>query len=143
MIIPKTIKLTIDSYLENVFWIGLAVRSFCSYFYFNEVESCQIELSVVEAVTNSIKHAYQMQPMGKVDVIVSIDDRSIIFDICDKGKTMMTFEKATLEFDPQDIESLPEGGMGLYIIQNTMDEVIYKQINGMNILTLIKYLKKI
>ncbi|MCZ7603337.1 MAG: hypothetical protein M5R37_10725 [Melioribacteraceae bacterium] len=43
-----------------------------------------------------------------------------------------------MEYDPEDIENLPEGGMGLYIIDQLMDEISYKVLDGVNIFSMKK-----
>lgn len=43
-----------------------------------------------------------------------------------------------LDFDPGDIQSLPESGMGLQIIHEIMDEVDYRSDAGVNRLSLMK-----
>jgi serine/threonine-protein kinase RsbW len=48
--------------------------------------------------------------------------------------------KPTLEFDPDDIDSIPEGGMGLYIIDQLMTDSNYSTDNGINTFTMKKIL---
>ena len=49
----------------------------------------------------------------------------------------MDFNKELI-YDENDINSLPEGGMGLFLIKEIMDEVYLKRINDLNVLTMIK-----
>jgi len=41
-----------------------------------------------------------------------------------------------LDYDPDDLASLPEGGMGLYLLHSLMDHVDYVSRDGRNVLTL-------
>jgi len=43
------------------------------------------------------------------------------------------------QFDPINVENLPEGGMGLSIIHQIMDCVAYETTNGRNKLILTKF----
>lgn len=137
----KTIRLIIDSNLENVFLIGLSIQGLCSYAPFNEVEAYQVQLAVVEAINNVIKHAYEEQSHHTVELSVSLYWNRMIFVILDRGKKFSGFPRKELKFDSQDLQSLPEGGMGLFIIQNVMDEITYESDQGINILKMIKYFK--
>jgi anti-sigma regulatory factor (Ser/Thr protein kinase) len=44
-------------------------------------------------------------------------------------------------YDPNDRRGLPEGGMGLFLINKIMDEVLYKTKDGTNILTMIRHIE--
>ena len=101
---------------------------------FDEAGASQVELAIVEAVTNSIRHA----DIGDTDIQIHfvVDDAGVTIDLMDKGKPM---DPAILEsrgnrvnFNPADIQNLPEGGMGLFIIKNYMNEVSYRFENGRN-----------
>lgn len=138
----KSIKFTIDSRLGNIGLVGLAVQALCSYLGFSEVEAYQIQLCVVEAVTNVVKHAYGAQPGHEVIVAVAIHPEQISFRIMDTGKTMKPMSRTNMEFDPTNLAGLPEGGMGVYIIQTVMDRVDYQTVDGTNIFTMHKYLRK-
>ncbi len=135
----KTINLTIDSKETDVSLAGLAIRGICTNTPFSETDVYQIELSVVEAVTNIIKHAYNGEAGKSIDINLTLCSGHINFKIYDTGNS---FElKGKPEIDPHntDIETLPESGMGLFIIHAVMDEVRYETCNGKNILTLSKY----
>ena len=141
----KQIKLTIDSHLQNVFLIGLAVNKICSHLGFSELDSYQLELCVVEAVNNVIIHAYKKEAGHEVKVTFRLHPDKLIIDVCDAGKPMEhdLLEKKNLsflEFDPEDLGSIPEGGMGLVIIKEIMDSTGYKTEDGNNHLTMTKKL---
>ncbi len=142
----KSITLSIDSRLENVFLIGISVKTICDFFLSDKNDSNKIELSVTEALNNVIKHAYNSEPDHNIEVTISVYNDKIVFQIIDIGKSMKpaqrNFSHAHLDFEPDRIETLPVGGMGLYIINSLMDEVSYETIEGKNILTLVKLLKK-
>ena len=133
----KAISLTIDSRLENIGLIGLSIQALSAYMGFSDVAAYQIQLCVVEAVTNVVKHAYGSQPGHEIKVEVSLHPHRISFRIMDTGKAMKLLWNP-LEFDPTDLASLPERGMGLHIIRKVMDEVNYQILAGVNMLTMTK-----
>lgn len=135
------IKLTIDSNMDNVPLIATAVSRLCSLIPFSDIESYQVEVCVVEAVNNVIKHAYHNEGGHEVDVIFTVYTNKLIIDICDAGKVMEQKNKPCLDFDPDDVKNLPESGMGLFIIDSIMNELTYKSQQGKNVLTMTKLFK--
>lgn len=142
----KSITLSIDSRLENVFMIGIAVKTICDFILSDKNDSNNIELSVTEAVTNVIKHAYNSEPGHNVELTISVFNDKMVFQISDIGKSMKLNQcnsnHMCLDFEPSRMETLPVGGMGLHIINSLMDEVSYQTVESKNILTLVKLLKK-
>lgn len=142
----KRITLAISSDLRNVPLIGQAVERFCALIPLSTVESHQIALCVVEAVTNAIVHAYGNEPEHEVEVVFGQYPDHVILQICDTGKTMdpKCLEPRTpspLDFDPCHLNSIPEKGLGLAIIKVTMDDVTYTTRGGKNILTLTRFFR--
>ena len=138
----KVIKLTVGSRLEEVFLVGLAVRGICAYTSLTDEETYQMEVCVVEAVNNAIEHSYHFMPGHDVDITIHLFPERIEFHICNTGKPMESMGVAKMDFDPKDLRALPEGGMGLYIIQSIMDEVAYQILDGVNTLIMSKRIVK-
>ena len=139
----KRIKLVIDSDLEDVSLIGTAINRLCSSIPLSDTDSYQIELCVVEAVNNSIEHAYRNEKGHEVDVVFTLHPDKLIVDIWDSGKPMdqecmEQKDVPLLEIDPNGLDNIPEQGRGLPIMKEIMDAIIYKTENGKNCLTLIK-----
>jgi serine/threonine-protein kinase RsbW len=132
------LKMSIDSHLENVCLVGLAVNGICAHLGLDEVEAYQVEVCVVEAVNNVIIHAYNREPGHSVEVMISLAPGQIEFLISDFGRTMEKMETKQMDFDPEDYEALPEGGMGLYLIDKVMDEVSYQCRDGVNFFRMMK-----
>jgi serine/threonine-protein kinase RsbW len=136
-----TLKLIIESKLENISLIGSAVRGIAGMLSMDAISGYQLELCVVEAVTNVTKHAYHGESGHSVEVDILLYPDRLTFKIYDRGDTMDLSRIEPLAFDPSKVESLPERGMGVFILKTLMDEISYETVNGQNILTMIKYLK--
>jgi len=141
----RKIKFIIDSDLENVPLIGMAINKLCSLIPFSEGMAFQVELCIVEAVTNCIRHAYKYDSAQKVEVVFTLSPEELVLDIRDIGipLEMEVLEQAdirSLECDPEDLENISEGGRGLAIIKEVMDSVAYNSEKGMNCLTMKKEL---
>ncbi len=137
----KSITLTIDSDLAQVSLIGQSVNNFYQEV-MPSIDAHQLEICVVEAVNNVIIHAYGRQPGNTVRVCALIHPDCVEIHISDWGTKMPEQSTPTLEFDPTDDTSLPEGGMGLFLIYTTMDRMEYLSEQGINTLILAKNLAR-
>ena len=142
----RRITLAITSDLQNVSLVGQAVERLCSLIPLSDIESHQIALCVVEAVNNAILHAYHNETEHEVEVIFWHYPDHLILQICDTGRAMdpKHLEPQTaspLDFDPSRLTSIPEKGLGLAIIRETMDKVTYTASEGKNVLTLTRFFK--
>lgn len=139
----KKIRLTIESDLENVALAGMAINKICSLTPLTEMQSFQVELCAVEAINNSIIHAYSSKSDNEVEIILTIKDNMIEIEICDNGKPMKLniLEKANIKCFDDDMNkntSLSESGRGLGFIKEFMDNVTYKSDDKGNHLVMLK-----
>jgi len=139
----RKIKLIIESNLDDVPLIGIAVNRFCAYAAFSETDAFNVELCVIEAVTNSIKHAYAEKGGQEVMVIFTLSDREAVFEICDKGAPMDPGRLKKADLDQSDtekysIDTISESGRGLGIMKKIMDHVEYRSEDEYNCLILKK-----
>lgn len=94
----------------------------------------EIELAFNEAYTNIYRHAYPLEEKGRFSLEIRIGRNELEFRFEDEG----------LSFDPDlvippDFENPGEGGLGVWLIRQVMDEYEYSSDDrGRNILRLIK-----
>ena len=136
------IRLQIDSDLDKVALVARAVRALCSDV-LDEEASDAVEISLVEAINNVIKHGYAGQPGRDVGVIVTMRQSEVEIEVIDQAAPMEAglLENASEDrfaFDITDLDAIPESGMGLALIQMNMDEVEYRSGNGENRLRMVK-----
>lgn len=133
-------KFTITSEYENVEGLIFSVKEFLAK---EKVEShilSSIDICLTEALNNIIKHAYKGEQNHPIEVIVTKDSNVLEILLIDSGEPRGTLVIKELDYDPTDIENLPESGMGLYLIKQLMDDLNYYSINGKNYFTLRKIL---
>lgn len=97
-----------------------------------------LELALVEATTNVVRHAYRGRPPGPVELLLSRDGSTLLLAVRDRGTP---FDPAAVpsppEPDPNDPATWPEGGMGVAIIRSACDVLTYGTRDGENTLTLL------
>jgi serine/threonine-protein kinase RsbW len=99
-----------------------------------------VEICMTEALNNVIKHAYNGDETQDIDITVKKDKNFFEIEIVDLGIPRSSLVVNDLDFDPKDINNLPESGMGLFIIQQLMDEMKYYIEEGKNHFILKKWL---
>lgn len=100
-----------------------------------------LDLCLNEAISNIICHGYQNKPGHEIQLIFTFNSDKVEVQIVDKGsKNPNIVQESTLN-ETSDIESMPESGRGLFIMNQLMDEVIYETDQEKNILLLRKRIK--
>jgi len=117
--------------LSELTTIWTFVREFCASSIHPVLEEdliYQLELAVVEAASNIIKHAYHGIPPGKVQIEAQALTDGIAVEMYDWG----------IPFDanaprPPSFDGSAESGFGLYIIAQSVNEVQYwREDSGRN-----------
>ncbi len=100
----------------------------------------QIRLAVEEIFVNIISYAYRPE-IGKAEVSCEVTEEplSVCIQFMDSGKPFDPL--AADEADTSGAMFLErEGGFGIHLVKNTMDDVKYEYCEGKNILTVMKRL---
>ncbi|NJD22936.1 MAG: ATP-binding protein [Melioribacter sp.] len=124
----------------NVALVNKQIRFFLELHGIEQHISNAVEICLTEALNNVIKHSYNNDVTKSIDLIVKKDSNFFEIIIIDKGLPRENLVVSKLDFDPQDINNLPESGMGLYIIEQLMDEMKYFTKDGKNYFSLKKWL---
>ena len=136
----RVVTIRIDSRLDLVEMAARSVRALCATSGLPARECAHVELAVDEALNNVIRHAYHGEAGHPIEIAFALEANRFTIEISDEGEPMTRRAPAELAFDPGDIANLPEGGMGLYIIHNVMDEVEYHRFGDRNALTMSRRL---
>lgn len=98
------------------------------------------DICLTEALNNVIKHAYKGEKNKPIEVKILKESDLIEVEIIDEGLPRTNLEIKNLDYDPNNLDTLPESGMGLFIIKQLMDELDYFSVNGKNYFILKKWL---
>lgn len=102
-----------------------------------QIVSYNVQLAVQEICANIVDHAYDEQG-GRLEVALSLarDPWRLVVELGDTGRS----------FDPSaaqepDLDEVHEGGYGLFLARELMDELSYAASGGRNSWRLVKYLE--
>lgn len=130
------IQLQIDSQMKHVRLLGSALRGIGQELELSSEQVGQLELILVEAVTNVIEHAYEFETGNQVKVKVECDpDNTIKMIISDRGKSMPESVQHKLKENDLSLpepEQLPESGWGMGLISLLSDSFHYERNNEQN-----------
>ncbi len=105
-------------------------------------ERYQLDVALDEVVSNIINHGYDGKPGPLTMSVEYREDRNAIYlKFIDKGIPYNPLHNSDPNLDVS-LEERKVGGVGIYIVKNTMDDMKYKYEDGQNILTLTKLLNK-
>lgn len=143
-------QLAIPSELGQVRFLGAALRALLHELAYPEEQAASIELCLVEAVNNVIEHAYREEPGHLVEVGVCAAPEAIELTVCDAGAAMpagaldeaRAREAAQEARDGSGLDdvfergAVAEGGYGLRLIIQVMNQVDYRRDGDRNKLTM-------
>ncbi len=133
-------EIEVEATLENVAAVTDFVSAKAEELPFSLKDRNQIEIAVDEIVSNVSRYAYG-DSTGKVSLKTESDEKGLTIIITDSGTPYNPLEKD----DPDISLSADEraiGGYGIFIVKKIMDDIIYKNEDGKNILTMTKFFNK-
>ena len=101
-----------------------------------------VELSMDEACTNVIEHAYEGMDGGEIECTCDSDGKNLTIIIHDHGKSFDPSTIALPDLDA-DLDSRQVGGLGVFLMKKLMDEVRFEPLGEAgNVLTMVKRCKE-
>ncbi len=132
--IEQVITLSLPSSMQHVYLLDVVVIEVLKETDFTEDTQEQINLAVIEAGTNAIKHGNKENPIKKATIEFTLAEDKFQIVIEDEGDGFTRQEVA----DPLDPENLlKSSGRGLFLMEACMDSVTYE--NNGTIIKMVKY----
>jgi serine/threonine-protein kinase RsbW len=91
--------------------------------------------AVGEAFNNLALHGFVDRPRSDIDIQIDVGEDFVTVRLIDRG-TSFDFDAVPMP----DLDALPEGGLGVFIIKSFMDQVDYQR-GAENVLTMTKRLR--
>lgn len=83
----------------------------------SETPTADIVLAIDEACQNIIRHAYKGDPDDVIELTISREGESLIFDLMDHAP-----EIDPSKVKPRDLDDVRPGGLGTHFIRKVMDQ---------------------
>jgi len=101
----------------------------------------ELKLAVDEACTNIIEHGYKGMDPGSIILSFRIESDRILVQITDFGHVFEPADAPKPDIEAA-LEDRPLGGLGLFLIYQTMDNIDYQSSGDGNTLTFTKYINR-
>jgi len=103
-----------------------------------EAVVADLEVAMTEALSNVVRHSYEGRSGEEVELTLAIDAERLTLGIRDDG---LPFDPG--EYRPPDLEEPAEGGLGIFLIEELMDEVRRRPLeDGSTLVELVHYRKE-
>ncbi|MFO8126218.1 ATP-binding protein [Yoonia sp.] len=142
---PSQASWTLERDLREVQSVAVPVKNLATQFLDAE-GAAAVELALVEAVTNAIKHgSINGRDTGQIIVKAKVDEGRFVVDVVDTKPVvpedaLNRARSRGASFDIDDVAGLEESGRGLSIMVLAMDEIILSTANDKYILSMVKYI---
>lgn len=103
----------------------------------NEQAIYDIQLAVDEVCTNIITHGYEKMDPGSIIMEVEIEPHQVIVSITDFGHPFEPVEPPPPNLN-NELDNLKSGGLGLFFVFMSVDDIEYQSSETGNITKLIK-----
>jgi len=101
---------------------------------YGEQDVLSLEVALAEALSNVVRHAYHGEDGHEVLIELQTGEDAIRVTIVDHGEP---FDRAA--WTPPDPDDPGDGGYGLRLIDDVMDEVVRRPVPNGTALTLVKH----
>lgn len=134
---PSCIALAFESEQEAVTKAVVTAETWFKSKSENDDLLSNLSIVLAEALNNIVEHAYEYREDGQIRANLAFKEGSIIIDLCDDGKKMPGLPvKREMDGHTKDLEDLPEGGFGWFLIHTLVAGMDYKYEDNSNHLTL-------
>lgn len=97
------------------------------------------QLAFEEHLANVIHHAYTDTLPHFITIRVSLQDRELRIEVEDDGQPFNPLETPAPDLTLP-LERRPIGGLGIYMMRRSLDQIEYRRVNDRNLLVMIKRL---
>ena len=135
--IDGILELSLVNDLREIGAAAAKIDAFCEAQGISSQIAYAVNLSIDEILTDTISYGYDDDGEHQIDLTFRVDGETLAVVIVDDGRP---FDSST-EREPDVDASLEEralGGLGLFLVQQMMDEMSYERRDDRNVITLRK-----
>jgi serine/threonine-protein kinase RsbW len=121
----KQESIKVPSKVKDIYKVSNFVLNIAKRMGFDRAEQSKIKIAVYEGCLNAIEHAYHSDPDNFVTVNIEYSSNTLVISIVDFGEGFKQLDRGEYDVIKAAMER-SRGGMGLHIIDRSMDKVQYK-----------------
>jgi len=138
---PQRYQMTRAAELESLSVFRQFISDCCGRHNVPKETVFELKLAVDEACTNIIEHGYKDMDPGSIILAFRVESDRVLVHITDFGHVFEPAEAPKPDVEAA-LEDRPLGGLGLYLIYQTMDNIDYQSSEEGNTLIFTKYIKR-
>ena len=132
-----SLEIALVNDLREIAGVAAKIDAFCAARDLPAQIAYAVNLAIDEVLTNTISYGYDDDDPHRIELIVRWEHDQLIVVTVDDGRA----------FDPSGVQELDLatpledralGGLGLFLVQQMMDQVEYQRRDGCNVVTLTK-----
>ena len=132
-----TFELSLVNDLQEIGATAEKIDAFCEARGLSPQIAYAVNLSIDEILTNTISYGYDDDAEHRIDLTLRAEGDTLVVVIVDDGRSF----DSSLAQEP-DVEATLEeralGGLGLFLVQQMMDDMTYQRRDDRNVITLTK-----
>jgi len=128
--------------LENIELMSSDVENFCAENNLDSTIQFAFTLSIDELVTNTVEYGCKDIKDAEITLKMFVEDNKVCAILEDNATLFDPTSNVENPDISASIESREIGGLGIFFCKKNMDEFTYSSKNGLNIITMKKYLTK-
>ena len=133
-----TIEIALENDLRKIARVAARIDEFCSARGVARETAYAVNLAIEELLTNTIGYGYDDEDEPhRIEVIVRIEEDALVVAIVDDSAPFDPTEMRGTDVDAP-MEEREIGGLGLLLVNRTMDSVAYERRGGCNVVVLTK-----
>ena len=133
-----SLEISLVNDLREISGVAARIDEFCAARELPEQIAYAVNLAIDEILTNTISYGYDDDDPHRIELIVRLEAGALIVVTVDDSRAFdPSLVEPVRDFDSS-IEDRALGGLGLFLVQQMMDDVEYQRRDGCNVVTLTK-----
>ena len=132
-------RMSVGADADGVEKVNAVFAEFAKTYALPEAVRRSLNIALDELLANELSHGMAGRDAGAVTVEVELDQERLTATITDDGPPFDPFKEAAPD-TTLSVDERPNGGLGIHLVRELMDEVSYKRRDGHNVVVLVKRL---
>ena len=134
----ETVQIALENDLRKIARVASRIDEFCSAHGLAQETAFAVNLAIDELLTNTISYGYDDdEEAHRIEVILRLEGKTLVVAIVDDSAPFDPTEMCEPDLDAP-MGGREMDGLGMLLVNRTMDGVEYRRRDGCNVVTLTK-----